>query len=58
MRTNNKIMMYDKKFPVRINVRMTEEQRDMLQHHAHNLNLSSSALMRILINQLKKFDVL
>lgn len=50
-------MMYDKKFPVRINVRMTEEQRDMLQHHAHNLNLSSSALMRILINQLKKFDV-
>jgi len=48
--------MYDKKYPVRLNVRMTEEQRDMLQHHAHNLNLSSSALVRILINQLQKFN--
>mgnify|MGYP000238774990 CR=1 FL=1 len=45
-------MTYDMQYPIRINVRMTEEQRDTLQHHAHRLGLSSSALMRVMINQL------
>ena len=51
-------MNYHRKYPVRMNVRMTEIQRDALQKKAMQLGMSSSALLRVLINQLEPFKKL
>ena len=47
---------YMKYYPVRVHVRMTEEQRDELQRRAHEMRISNAALMRLLIKQLKNID--
>tara|TARA_R100001163_G_scaffold40770_1_gene30888 strand:- start:76 stop:246 length:171 start_codon:yes stop_codon:yes gene_type:complete len=44
---------YMKRYPIRLNFRMTEEERDELQRRAHQLDISTAALVRLLIKQLK-----
>ena len=44
---------YMNNYPIRVHVRMTEEQRDELQRRANQLDISTAALMRLLIKQLK-----
>ncbi len=46
---------YMKNYPIRINVRMTESQRDVLQEKANKMGVSVSALMRLMINQIEPF---
>ena len=44
-------MNYERKFPVRINVRMEEETRDEAQKLAFKMGVSTSALFRIAMKQ-------
>ncbi len=44
-------MNYERKFPVRINVRMEEETRDEAQKLAFQMGVSTSALFRIAMKQ-------
>ena len=44
---------YMNNYPIRVHFSMTEEQRDELQRRANQLDISSAALMRLLIKQLK-----
>lgn len=47
-------MEYMKRYNVRMNFRMTEEERDELQRRARQLDVSTAAMVRLLIKQLKK----
>ena len=54
MRTYHAIMIeYMNNYPIRVHLRMTEEQRNVLQRRANQLDISTAALMRLLIKQLK-----
>ena len=56
MRTYHAIMIeYMKNYPIRMNVRMTEIQRDVLQDKANKMGVSVSALLRLMINQIEPF---
>jgi len=44
-----------KNYPIRMNVRMTEIQRDVLQDKANKMGVSVSALLRLMINQIEPF---
>jgi len=44
---------YMKNYPIRMNVRMTEIQRDVLQDKANKMGVSVSALLRLMINQIE-----
>lgn len=44
---------YMNNYPIRVHLRMTEEQRNVLQRRANQLDISTAALMRLLIKQLK-----
>lgn len=45
-------MNYERKFPVRINVRMEEDLRDEAQKIAFKMGVSTSALFRIAMKQM------
>lgn len=45
-------MNYERKYPVRLNVRMEENLRDEAQKIAHKMGVSTSALFRIAMKQL------
>jgi hypothetical protein len=47
---------YMNNYPIRVHLRMTEEQRDELQRRANQLDISTAALMRLLIKQLKNIQ--
>ena len=56
MRPNYAVMIeYMKNYPIRMNVRMTEIQRDVLQDKANKMGVSVSALLRLMINQIEPF---
>lgn len=44
---------YMKNYPIRMNVRMTESQRDILQDKANKMGVSVSALLRLMITQME-----